>query len=128
MATENLAMRALVVNVGVMEANVNLRRMLATASLNYASPSNSVAKATRNIPAAGVATFNSDNMPSALTMLRCSSVVSVTVTLLANGVDRLLNLDVTHKVNSFLMLDDNVGKVVVTNQSTAPVSVTVIQG
>ena len=122
MSFSNPTARALIVNIGVRQADVNISRMLTNMSLNFQSAHNTISKVVTDLAASASTTFNGVGVSTALTMLRCSGPVSVTYTLLPVGTTRVNPVTVTQLVNSFLCLDDNVGSFVVTNLSSTDIS------
>lgn len=126
------ASKAILANVGIFEADVSgLRRSLASLSLNFPSVANSVSKVSQDLNPAQVATFGSTGQPRMITMLRCSAPVLVSYQLLpVSGVSsRAIAVTVVTLVTAFLLVDDKVGALTVTNQDTVnPVSITLIQG
>ena len=120
--------RALVINVGVFQADNNIRRAAGAYSLNYASPTNSVNQQVADIPAGQSLTFNSGNRDTSLTMLRCTSKVAIQYTLKAIAITRPAALVVNAVVNSFFMADDNIGSVTVTNNGPAATTINFVQG
>lgn len=124
--------KAILANVGVFEADVlGLRKSLASLSLNFPSAGNSISKVSLDLNPSQARTFGSSANPCTITMLRCSKPVLVAYQLLpVSGVSgRTSPVVVTSLVTSFLLVDDLVGSVVVTNPDTAnPVSLTLIQG
>lgn len=129
MAYSNPPARALIVNVGIAQADGNPRRILSTFSLNFLTPNNSIEKSILDLAASGSQQYNASGKNTALTILRCSNPVSVTYTLLPVGTVRTSPVTVTQLVNSFLAIDDNVGSFTVTNQSSSLTSsIIFIQG
>ena len=127
MATTNK--RAITVNVGVMQAELSIRKALSSMSLNFPSPTDQVERTQLDLAALGSKVFNSTGRDTALTILRCSNPVVVTYVLkILTGI-RVSEVTVTQVVNKFLMLDDNVGSFEVENVSTTLVSsIIFIQG
>lgn len=129
MSYSNPPARAFIVNVGIAQADENFRRVLSTFSLNFLSPNNSIEKASIDMAASGTKVFNSAGASTALTILRCSSPVSVTYVLLPVGTIRTNSVTVTQLVNSFLAIDDNVGSFTINNPaSSGSNSIIFIQG
>lgn len=120
--------KALVINVGVFQADNNIRRAAGAYSLNYASPTNSVSQASSDIQAGQSVTFNGSSRATALTMLRCTSPVAVQYTLNAIAITRPSALTVNSVVNSFFLVDDNIGSVTVTNNGLVATTINFVQG
>ena len=120
--------RALVINVGVFQADNNIRRAAGAYSLNYASPTNSVNRLDADIPAGQSLVFNVGNKDTALTMLRCTSQVAIQYTLKAIVTTRPVALIVNSIVNSFFMADDNIGSFTVTNNGLVATTINFVQG
>lgn len=120
--------RALVINVGVFQADNNIRRNIGAYSLNYQSPTNAVTQQVADIAPGQSLTFNSTNKATTLTMLRCTTQVALQYTLNVIAITRPAPLTVNAIANSFFMVDDNVGSFTVTNNGTATTTINFVQG
>ena len=115
--------RALVINLGVFQADNNLRRSIASLSLNYPSPGNAIESVVRDLAPGQSVTFNSSNASTAVTLLRCTKPVSVTYHINVGA-----GVTVVTSVRSCLLVDDNVGSITVTNPGTDISTINFIQG
>lgn len=121
--------RALVINVGVMQANNNTRRSIGAFALNFPSANNTISNVVMDLAPGTSVTFNPTNLSTALTMLRCSSPVSIQYTLNAVGTVRPNPVVVNSLVTSFFMIDDSVGNVIVSNAGLSATStINFVQG
>lgn len=120
--------RAMVINVGLFQADNNIRRSVGAYSLNYPSPTNSVNQQVVDLPAGQTIVFNSTNGATALTMLRCTLPVTLQYRLNVIAVVRPSPVTVNSFAKSFFMVDDDVGSVTITNSGTATTTINFVQG
>jgi hypothetical protein len=121
--------KALLLNVGVFEANLNVRKNRGAYSLNYQNAANNISNAARDVPAGGGFTWQGVSDNPSVTMLRVTGgpvMVNVTLGVVTNV--RTVPEVLTLVVNQFLVLDDNVQSVTVGNQGSSTVNVAITQG
>jgi hypothetical protein len=110
-----MANRALVVNVGVSHAETNVRKIIATSSLSFLSLAGRLQRENDTLIYGASKVYNPTDSQSAITILRCTKPVTVAIKLLPLVGTRVAAVTVTQVVNSFLLIDDLVGSVTVTN-------------
>ena len=120
--------RALIINMGLFQADNNIRRTAGAYSMNYPLASNGVQRSDNSLDPGGNLTFNNLNLKTTLTMLRCSAPVTVTYTLNPVALVRPDPVTVVATVNALLLLDDNIGTFVVSNTGASPVTINFVQG
>lgn len=121
--------KALLLNVGVFEANLNVRKSKGAYSLNYQNTTNSVNYFAQDVEGGRGFTWQSLAAVPAVTMIRVTGgpvLATVSLGVLA-GVRSVFEV-VELQINQFLALDDNVQTVTISNQGSATVNVAITQG
>ena len=118
--------KSLIINLGLFQGDNNIRRNIGAYSVNYPSAENQrIQKVEQDLPAGESLTFNpGSTVDTSVTILRVSSRVRVDYTLKSLGSESLVrpsDVEVTAYVNRLLVIDDNVGEFVVTNDSSPAV-------
>lgn len=122
--------KALLLNVGVFEARESVRKSKGAYSLNYRNSANSLVHAEVDVEGGQGFTAQNPVNPSAVTMVRVtgSGPVRAVVTLGVVPGLRTVPETVTLRINQFLVLDDNVQTVTITNQGSETALVAITQG
>lgn len=122
-------LRTLIANIGLFQADNNVRRNIGSFSLNYGpnpqNPNPLINRATFDLAPGASQQFNTNNTYTSLTFIRCTGgPVTITYTLNATP-SRPVPVTVTSSITSCFLLDDAVGQVSLSNPATAQQSVTV---
>lgn len=122
--------KALLLNVGVFEAHSSVRKSRGAYSLNYRNAANSLVRSEVDVEGGVGFTSQSPINPSSVTMIRVTGEGPVKATLTLGPVAgvRAVSEVVELRINQFLVLDDNVQTVTITNQGSATVLVSITQG
>ncbi len=119
--------KSLIINLGLFQGDNNVRRNIGAYSVNYATAENQrTQKVEQDLPAGTSVTFNlGSTLDTSVTVLRVSNRVRVDYTLKSLGSGSLVrpaDVEITAYVNRLLVIDDNVGELVITNDSSPAVT------
>lgn len=122
-------LRTIIANIGLFQADNNVRRNIGSFSLNYgpsaSNPNPMINRATFDLAPGASQMFNANSTYTSCTVVRAIGG-PVDVEYVLNALPtRPVATTVQARVNSFLMLDDAVGQFKLSNPATAKSSVTI---
>lgn len=121
--------KALLLNIGVFEANASVRKSKGAFSLNYSNKASNVSKVELEVEAGSGFTWQPPITPTGVTMVRVTNgPIKVNVTLAEVAGVRVAPETVLMSINQFMILDDNVSAMTFNNQGNSVVSVAITQG